>query len=132
MKKSICRVVKIAVTPLALLAILPGCARGVSNLPSGEPVKVYKSLGSVQCSGGGKSLDEIKRQLKEVGIPVGSANCGIDGNMHAAMCGAPDGRIAIVEIPESKAQVAAALGFLPLKNLPDATEVPCKLDFSPR
>ena len=132
MEKRIWRVVKMAAAPLALLVFLPGCAGGVSKLPPGETVKVYKSLGSVQCSGGGVSLDEIKRQLKEAGIEAESANCGIDGNMHIAMCGAPDGRIAIVEIPESKAQVAAAVGFLPLKNLPDATEVPCKIDFSPR
>lgn len=132
MGKNIWRVAKIGVTPLALLVFLPGCAKGVNDPPSGETVKSYKHLGSVQCSGGGRSLDEIKRQLKDAGIQVASANCGIDGNMHAAMCGAPDGRIAIVEIPESKARIAAALGFLPLKNLPDATEVPCKMDPTPR
>lgn len=132
MGKSIRRLVKIAATPLALLVCLPGCATGVSDLPSEETVKSYKYLGSVQCSGGGISLDEIKRQLKDAGIQVASANCGIDGYMHIAMCGAPDGRIAIVEIPESKARVAAALGFLPLQNLPDATEVPCKMDPTPR
>ena len=132
MKESIRRLGKIAVAPLALLTFLPGCAGGVSNLPQGESVRTYKYLGSVQCSGGGMSLNDIKRQLKDAGIEVSSARCGIDGNMHAAMCGAPDGRIAIVEIPENKATVAAALGFLPLKNLPDATEVPCKLYPTPR
>lgn len=111
--------------PVAAAALLPACATGGSTLPDGGTLRTYKYFGSVQCSGGGVSLGELQRELKDAGISVLSARCGIDGNMHAAMCGAPDGKIGILEIPAHQAEAASKLGFLPLKGLPDAREVPC-------
>lgn len=112
------------VTPLIACALLAGCACRLKDPPSAG-IKYYKSLGSVQCSGGGRSVAELEQDLLTAGITVTEAACGVDGNMHAAVCGAPDGRIGIFEIEASKGKAAAALGFAPLGTLPGATAVPC-------
>lgn len=89
-------------------------------------VRVYKSVGSIQCVGGGADLASLARQLQDAGLKVHSSACGSDGRMRAAMCGAPDGRIMIVELSGDDAQASSKLGFAPLSNLPDAKEIPCK------
>jgi len=58
-------------------------------------------------------------------VQVLASSCGLDGQAHATVCGAPDGRIAIVRAPGSQASAASALGFAPLGSLPGATQVPC-------
>ena len=91
-----------------------------------EPrASVYKYLGSKQCSGGGTPLATMMRQLSDAGIPAMNVNCGTDGRMYPAMCGAADGRIGIVEVPEAKAAAAVALGFAPLSSLPEASKTVC-------
>lgn len=88
-------------------------------------VAVYKYIGSKQCEGGGTPVEKMVRQLSEAGISVINVNCGTDGRMYPAMCGAPDGRIGILEISEGKVSAAAALGFAPLSNLPEASKTVC-------
>ena len=98
-----------------------------ANAPSSQTtVRVFKSMGSVQCAEGGTDLSTFARQLEEAGLKVISSACGSDGRMRAAMCGAPDGRLAIFELPSADAQLSAKLGFSPLSKLPDAQVVPCK------
>ncbi len=112
-------------TPLISLlafAALAACGAVESKSPS---VSFYKSFGSVQCFGGGQSLQAMERQLADEGIPVLTSACGNDGKAYAAVCGAADGRIGIFVIPTARAQAAAALGFAPLSSLPAATEVAC-------
>lgn len=93
---------------------------------STEPrASVYKYVGSVQCKGGGTPLSAMMRQLSEGGVPVFDVSCGTDGKMYMAMCGAADGRIGILEVPEAKVSAAAALGFAPLSSLPAATKTVC-------
>ena len=98
-----------------------------ANSPSSQTtVRVFKSTGSVQCAEGGTDLSTFARQLEQAGLKVLSSACGSDGRMRAAMCGAPDGRVAIFELSSADAQASSQLGFAPLSKLPDAQAVPCK------
>lgn len=114
--------------PIGMLAIAIALSACAAPPPPGAmpAVQVYKSNGSVQCAEGGTGLDALRRQLEQAQIRVMRASCGTDGRMYAAMCGAPDGRIGIFEIPEAEAARALKLGFAALRNLPDARAVPCK------
>lgn len=109
---------------LAFTLALSACSnfKGVFQEPR---VSVYKYVGSKQCSGGGTPLATLMRQLSDGGIPAMNVSCGVDGRMYPAVCGAADGRIAILEVPEAKATAAAALGFAPLSNLPEASKTVC-------
>lgn len=108
---------------LVAFATLAACEGIESKPPS---VSLYKYVGSVQCTGGGTSLPAMVRQLTDADIPVLASACGVDGNAYAAVCGAADGRIGIVEVPAAQAQAASALGFAPLSSLPAATKVACQ------
>lgn len=113
---------------LTLIAIAAGAVSACGGGGDGAPdpsVALYKYLGSVQCTGGGVSLFALERQLQDAGIGVLAASCGVDGNAYAALCGAPDGRIGILEVPADDAARAAPLGFAPLANLPGAVRLPC-------
>ncbi|SKA78294.1 hypothetical protein SAMN02745130_01852 [Thiothrix eikelboomii] len=90
-------------------------------------VKIYKSQGSLQCQGGGESVSQMRRQLIKVGVKVKKANCGVDGMMYPAVCGAPDGKINIFTITRDGLAKVQAQGFGLLKNLPDAQLTECKL-----
>lgn len=119
---------KYLVWPVAILATLStvtACAGAADRLRE-DGVKVYKTLGSVQCSGAGFSLSDLKRELSNSGIEILSAACGVDGKLYAAMCGAPDGRITIFSIPKQQLQAASTLGFSPITDLPEATETSCR------
>ena len=135
----------LAATIMGLLmfsAALPGCGGGRSAvaLPTAAAngaveadsnalsrgVTLYKSFGSVQCTGGGVSFEAMQQQLAAAGIQVLSANCGTDGRMHLAVCGAGDGRIGIFEVPATQAEAALARGFAPLTTLPGATTGACR------
>jgi hypothetical protein len=83
-------------------------------------------MGSVQCEGGGTPPAEWERRLAAAGVRPVASGCGVDGLMRPAVCGAPDGRIFIVEVRADQAPAAAALGFAPLANLPDAARAPCR------
>ena len=110
---------------LTACILLAGCPHRVKDDP-GPAVTYYRSLGSLQCAGGGKTVAEMEQELRKAGITVNRAACGVDGRMRAMVCGASDGRIAIFEIPAQQAGSAAALGLQPLATLPDATETPCQ------
>lgn len=104
--------------------MLSACA-DLGRVAPASGVLVYKYGGSKQCEGGGTPVEKMMRQLSEAGIPVMNVHCGTDGRMYPAMCGAPDGRIGILEVPEGKVSAAAALGFAPLSGLPEASKTVC-------
>lgn len=104
--------------------MLSACA-DLGRVAPAPGVSVYKYVGSRQCEGGGTPVEKMMRQLSEAGIPVMNVHCGTDGRMYPAMCGAPDGRIGILEVPEGKVSAAAARGFAPLSNLPEASKTVC-------
>lgn len=109
---------------LAAALVLSACADFGRGVPA-PGVSVYKNVGSKQCSGGGTSLATMMRQLSDGGVPVMNVSCGTDGRMYPAMCGAPDGRIGILEVPEAKVSAATALGFALLSSLPEASKTVC-------
>ena len=89
-------------------------------------VRVAKPLGSVQCSGGGVSVQEQAKQLGGAGVKVHASSCATDGRMHAAMCGADDGRLCVLEIAAADLKAAQAQGFKPLDDWRGAAAVPCR------
>jgi len=115
---SLRRLAALACLPLALL--LPACA-GVAA----PPLEVYQSLGSRQCERGGRTPAELAELLRAAGVPVQAVGCGHDGRMRPMVCGAADGRIAIIAIPAEQLATAEQLGFWPLSALPDARRLPC-------
>lgn len=110
-------------TPL-LCALLAACASAVPNAAE-KSVSVYKSRGGLQCENNAVAVSELERQLKEAGIRVAASSCGHDGRMRPAMCGRPDGNIAIFDIPASQLEAAVALKFAPLERAPEASRGTC-------
>ncbi|WP_306532458.1 hypothetical protein [Geobacter sp.] len=110
---------------LIAASLLSSCGDD-SNSSQPTATTLYISMGSLQCTGGGTSLPELERQLTGAGVPIHSSSCGIDGQARAAVCGTPDGRIAIVEVPATQVAAALALGYAPLSDLPNATKVACQ------
>ncbi|MFA6971334.1 MAG: hypothetical protein WC208_08040 [Gallionella sp.] len=109
---------------LIAFAVLTACG-GIDRKPPSAGVYLYKYLGSVQCTGGGTSLQTMKLQLADAGIPALTSSCGTDGKVYVAVCGAADGRIGIFEVPAAQAQAASTLGFAPVSRLPAATKLAC-------
>lgn len=109
---------------VVVLAALSACADfgRVAQVPG---INVYKYVGSKQCNGGGTPLATMMRQLSDAGVPVMNVSCGTDGRIYPAMCGAPDGRIGILEVPEAKVSAVGALGFALLSSLPEASKTVC-------
>lgn len=113
---------RIVVLTLAALASLTACGGGDDEEAS---TQVFKSMGSLQCSGGGESLATLQAQLAAAKVQVRSAACGTNGLASPTVCGSPDGRIGIFEIAPDQAAAAAAAGFAPLSTVPTARTVPC-------
>lgn len=107
-----------------LCALLAACASPLQNAAE-NTVSVYKSRGALQCERGGLSVSELEKQLKDAGIRVQAATCGHDGRMRPAMCGRPDGAIAIFEIPAAQLEAATALKFAPLERAQGASRSAC-------
>lgn len=114
---------RILVLTLAALASLTACGGGGEKEEAST--QVFKTMGSLQCSGGGVSLSALQAQLTAANVEVRSAACGTDGMFPPAVCGAPDSRIGIFEISPSQAEAAAAAGFKPLSTAPTAKIIPC-------
>lgn len=109
-----------------LIALMAFTVTSAQAAPVESWVKIYKAKGSLQCEPNtGTSPQAMRKELEKAGIHVQSATCGIDGLMHAAVCGGEDGAITIFEIPASQAAQTAKLGFKGLASLPDAKEIPC-------
>jgi hypothetical protein len=107
------------------VATTPVVTTPVETTPSSESVVLAVLIGSTQCMNDGTPLAEWVHQLTANGVEVRASSCGYTGNMYASVCGASDGRIAIVEVPSSQASTASTIGFFPLSKLPEATKAPC-------
>lgn len=110
---------------LGLAIATASCANAGPAATPGT-VRVYKSLGTVQCADGGTDLPTLARQLEGARLKVLGSACGTDGRVRPAMCGAADGRIAIFTLSADDARSASALGFGLLSSLPEARELPCR------
>lgn len=113
---------RIVVLAFAVLTSLTACGGGEDEEASSS---VFKSMGSLQCSGGGVSLSTLQAQLVAANVQVRSAACGTNGLATTTVCGGPDGRIGIFEISPAQAGAAAAAGFTPLSTVPTAKTIPC-------
>lgn len=109
-----------------VLALLSASCVSANQAPMQGTLRVFKSAGGVQCADSGSDLATLTQALEAAGLKVLSASCGTDGRMRAAMCGAPDGRIAIFELSAEDAPAALKLGYAALSNLHDAKLAPCK------
>ena len=100
-------------------------AAPVASAPVVDSLTVYKSLGRRQCEEGGETADSLAAQLRTAGIEVRSVGCANDGMMYAAMCGGGTGELGVFDIPAADAARAAAAGFKPLSDWPDAQRTDC-------
>lgn len=108
---------------LATFAVtLSACGGGVGEHVN---VTVAKSLGTVQCGVGGFTPETLAKQLFDVGVAVHAQGCGLDGRIYPAVCGAPDGRLAVFDISAQQLSLAVASGFGLLSLWPDATKNAC-------
>lgn len=107
---------------LLMLAVVPVAA--CASAPP-KAVSVYLTLGSRQCQEGGRTVSDVQKMLREAGIQVLASSCGTDGMMYPAVCGAPDGRIAIIDVPEGQVEAARKLGLSLLSERPHAQRVAC-------
>ena len=98
---------------------------GVCGTIAPPPVAVYQSLGSRQGEGGGRTPAALAKALRAAGIPVRAVRCDSDGRMRPQVCGAPDGRLAVIDVPAEHQAAAEAMGFRPLATLADARRTPC-------
>jgi len=110
---------------LIALVALAAAAAACASAPSAQ-LSVAKPIGSRQCEGGGTTPEAMARELAAAGIKVLATACGTDGRMHAAMCGAADGKLAIFEIEADHAAAAAKAGFQPLASMPSAQRLACR------
>lgn len=99
-------------TTLAAIKVVPG-------------IKVFKSMDSRQCSGGGVSLAGLQAQLAAANVQVQVAECANDGWFYPAVCGGADGRIGVFEIPAEQVPAANAAGFKSLATLPRVMTISC-------
>lgn len=119
---------------LACTLAIAACTSASVNVPTSgagpQPpkqaaVSLYRFAGSRQCMPGGLTPAEARKSLNEGGIEVLSAACGTDGRVHAATCGASDGRIVIVDVRAGQERAARERGYAPLADLAEARRTPC-------
>ena len=89
---------------------------------------MWKSLGSRQCQNGGTTAQALGDALRSAGVDVVSIACGRDGNIRPQLCGLPDDRIAVIELPDAQRALATAQGFAPITELPHWQSLPCPSD----
>jgi len=77
-----------------------------------KTIFVAKYDGSLQCMGGGVSLDEMAKELAAVGIKVLDRKTGRDGLKHMALCGASTGMMNAYEINAVDYPAAKVLRFI--------------------
>jgi len=112
---------RILLPALAVVASLTACGGSGDD----DGIKVFKTMGSLQCTGGGVSLAALQGQLTAANVQVRFAECGTDGRPTPTVCGSPDGKIGIFEISPAQSAAASAAGFAPLSTLPGAKTAPC-------
>lgn len=96
-----------AVVACLTVLAMAGCATAAAE----ESVRIVKARGSLQCGSAGTAPEQMAEQLRAGGVTVLRSACAGDGRMRVAMCGAPDGRLNVFDIPRSQLPAARTLGF---------------------
>lgn len=115
-----------------MIAAASGILLATTGCASVGTLEVYRTLGSKQCEGGGKTSVQLRAELEAARVVVKEMHCGRDGRMHPAMCGAGDGKIAIFLIDARDLERARSAGYAPLTDLPEARREQCGLEALPR
>lgn len=90
------------------------------------PVAMAHPLGTRQCESAGPTPESVANALRDAGIGMTTFDCGHDGRMRPAVCGAPDGRLVVVDVPVAQQERAESLGWRPLASMPGAQRQPCR------
>jgi hypothetical protein len=114
-----CRIAAGLLVAIGLAACVPA--------PEPEPYggKVFKYDGSVQCTNPGISVEDMAAELTGAGIEVLCGQKGSDGYAYAAVCGAGTGGINVYTISVDDLADVEALGFAPVRDLPEYQDQPC-------
>lgn len=112
--------IKIATIVMPLL-VITACGSNTN-----EQVKVFKQDQSIQCTGGGISLDEMQLELTNQGIDVICAQKGHDGLARITVCEAPTGNLNIYTINKSNLSDAGKAGFKTVSDLTEYQDQECK------
>ncbi|MDO5647077.1 hypothetical protein [Paracoccus sp. (in: a-proteobacteria)] len=97
------------IVALCSMVALTGC----DSPADADQVQVFRSLGTLQCVPDAGALDRLRHDLTAAGVTVLDARLDDDGMMRIALCGSPDGRIAVFTIPAAQLKTAQAAGFQP-------------------
>ena len=92
-------------------------ALGSHHKPSPhKSVWIAKDLELNQCEqrSAQDALDRAQQQLRQNQIATSSAYCANDGMMRVQLCGAPQGKLGLYKIKQTKLAQAQALGFKPV------------------
>lgn len=116
------------ITPVAAGGSWPAVATDparYAQAAGGRSVAVFRSLGRRQCEGGGETAASLASVLRGAGIAVRVAGCGDTGQAVIALCGATTTEIGIFEVSADDVARAGALGFRPLRELPEVRRTAC-------
>jgi len=109
-------------------AVVAAAGADPARADESSHLMMWKSLGSKQCQDGGTTAQALADALRSAGVDVVSVTCGHDGNIRPMLCGLPDDRIAVIELPDGQRTLATAQGFAPITELPHWQSVPCPSD----
>lgn len=62
------------IAALACMSLLAACGSGSGNPSTG--VRTYKHAGSLQCTGGGATLEQMQQQLSGGALPFSAQSAG--------------------------------------------------------
>lgn len=110
-------------TGVGFAVLLSSCQTEAKSNES--QVTIFKYDGSLQCEGTGVSIESMKAQLAEQGIPVTCAESSNDGMMRMMKCGADTGNIHVFSIGGADLSAAEALGFALTSTLPSYPDDAC-------
>lgn len=112
---------------LSFVFLLASCG-GVALQASQPSIALFKYVGSEQCGEPlmtAANLQDTVAILKRQGVAVLSAQCGSDGRMYPAVCGAGTGEVWIVSVAANDEARAVAAGFVRVVS-DEMVAVPCR------
>lgn len=112
-KKNVPLLMLLLVT-LAFTFLVSGFAPKLDQKTDSESEKIWvvRSDGARSCGvQEGEPVDQATAELKKAGVTVFESRKGVDGKMHAMVCGASEGTLNAFLIPEKDLPKTIVLGF---------------------